>query len=292
MSISSRDIEKGRFIEASRFIKESLCTIFNDRKFENLVRFRVAQRGPIPSDSPYLIRLSRSEYYSEKRFSTGEIALLRLIERLEKASNNSLVLLDEAELALHPEIQRRLLSFLEGQSRDKQLIVLIATHSNTLLVNAKPQRIILLRKTNDSIESVNPCYPAEAMRSIDLFDSVLGDYLVLVEDDVAQKCFQSMCRRAVREEHFGREALSPILPVGTFYDTATFAINISFKVPEYTSVKALLDHDAFTDERIIALKERYGGIVHDLGFTPEEELLELMEKTPQNLRNTAKQSFK
>lgn len=68
----------------------------------------------------YTIKEANGKYYSEKRFSTGELALLRLVEQLKNVHDNSLVLLDEAEMALHPRIQVNLIKHLIEKAQEKK----------------------------------------------------------------------------------------------------------------------------------------------------------------------------
>ena len=48
---------------------------------------------------------NKNQYYSEKNFSFGEILILNLLIGLKSMQSNSLLLIDEFELALHPKVQ-------------------------------------------------------------------------------------------------------------------------------------------------------------------------------------------
>lgn len=194
-------------------------------------------------------------------------------------SPNGLILLDEAELALHPRAQRNLVDFLEREAKSKQLIVITATHSTTLISHADAQHIIMLDNDQGIVQVTTPCYPAMAMQGIDLYSSVLGDYLIFVEDEMAKECLRSMCKQAVEQRGFGREAFNPIVPAGTYLGIAKLAVELQRQVPPYTSVRAVVDHDAFESSNDVFLDladHNRGGII-DLGFTPEVLLMDLLK---------------
>ena len=55
---------------------------------------------------------------------------------------NSVILLDEAEMALHPRIQKNLLDYLTDVSRQKGLTIFVATHSVTMIKSSDKHHII------------------------------------------------------------------------------------------------------------------------------------------------------
>lgn len=118
-----------------------------------------------------------------------------------------------------------------------------------------------------------------AIQGIDLYSSVLGDYLVLVEDEMAKECLRFMCEQAVEKRGFGHEAFNPIVPAGTYLGIAKLAVELQRQVPPYTSVKAVVDHDAFESPNsvFLDLAEQNRGCIIDLGFTPETLLMDLLE---------------
>lgn len=82
-----------------------------------------------------------------------------------------------------------------------------------------------------------------------------------------------------RAEGFGREAFSPIVPAGTYLGIAKLAVELQRRVPPYTAVKAVVDHDAFESSNgvFLDLAEHNRGCIIDLGFTPEVLLMDLLE---------------
>ncbi len=66
----------------------------------------------------------------------------QLLTHLSRATENSLVVVDEPEVYLHPDVQRQLL----GIIRDIGADVLLATHSSEIIAEADPAEIIMIDK--------------------------------------------------------------------------------------------------------------------------------------------------
>ena len=128
-------------------------------KYNNLKRLRNVNGRGRNSTYFYILKDGR-KYYSEKRFSTGELAIIRLVERLHTTASNSLFLLDEAEMALHPRIQKNLLDYLNEKATEKGLTIIISTHSITTKTNAFCLGIILCNVSRSFDYLIYPYYPA------------------------------------------------------------------------------------------------------------------------------------
>lgn len=244
---TAEEIERGRILSADLNIIETLNRIFETEKYNNLKKLKVGHgRGRTPSF--FNVIKDGDKYYTEKRFSTGEIAILRLIEKINEAPNGALVLLDEAEMALHPRVQVNLLKYLKDKAQEKDLMVFISTHSPTLIKATKPSRIILLESNaNGIIQTETPCYPARAVGRIDYEESNIYDYIFFVEDDMARAVLKSFVLRymSIAEQH--SSALVSIVPVGGYYETAKLAVITKDQLFGKSKVFAFVDADAFDD---------------------------------------------
>jgi predicted ATPase len=67
---------------------------------------------------------------------------LQLLTHLSRSKGHSLVIVDEPETYLHPDVQRQLL----GIVRDIGIDVLLATHSSEIMSDADPSEIVLIDK--------------------------------------------------------------------------------------------------------------------------------------------------
>lgn len=77
----------------------------------------------------------------------------QLLTHLSRATEDALVVVDEPEVYLHPDVQRQLL----GIVRDVGANVLLATHSSEIIAEADPAEIVMIdkrRRTGDRLKNV------------------------------------------------------------------------------------------------------------------------------------------
>ena len=118
--------------------------------------------------------------YTEAFAGSGESRLIMLINDIVNADNNSLILIDEPEINLHPKAISRFQIFLLQQILNKNHQIVLTTHSH-YLVNSLPKRAIKLMQNLDNNIVIN--------EDVDYRDAflVLGETLdkninVVVED--------------------------------------------------------------------------------------------------------------
>ena len=83
----------------------------------------------------------------------GYINIFNIIDSLYDSNEDNVIFIDEPEVSLHPELQRKLFDLLVEYSKDKQIIV--STHSPFFVdwsLFAKYSKIIRLRKDEDTIK--------------------------------------------------------------------------------------------------------------------------------------------
>lgn len=106
---------------------------------------------------PELDRLSRelTMFASEERIDReifwvgfGFQIWCQLLTHIMRATPDSLVVIDEPEIYLHPDVQRKLLDTLKDIGPD----ILLATHSTEILTEADPGEIVLIDKRKSSAE--------------------------------------------------------------------------------------------------------------------------------------------
>lgn len=54
------------------------------------------------------VKTKTSSNYSEANAGSGETAIIELVDKIERASDHALILLDEPEISIHPSAQERL----------------------------------------------------------------------------------------------------------------------------------------------------------------------------------------
>jgi hypothetical protein len=89
-------------------------------------------------------RISRELFWSGFGFQIW----CQLLSHIFRAAPASLIVVDEPEVYLHPDIQRQLLAILRDTGPD----ILLATHSTEIMSEADPSEILLIDKTKRTAE--------------------------------------------------------------------------------------------------------------------------------------------
>ena len=74
----------------------------------------------------------------------------QLLTHLSRADQSSMVIVDEPEVYLHPDVQRQLLAIIRELGAD----VLLATHSSEIISEADPSEIVIIDKKKRSAERI------------------------------------------------------------------------------------------------------------------------------------------
>lgn len=167
-------------------------TKFNDLKYIQLVNQGRPGRHIRHNNKLYIID---SHKYSENTFSLGERFVLNMLDQLEGVQNNSLVVIDEIELALHPIAQISFYNYLRSLAQSRHLTVIIATHSPSLIKCCNS--VYYFENNGGNVNVLKKCKPSYILSG--LTNSVDNNYdkLFLVEDKMAYYCLET-----ILEKHF------------------------------------------------------------------------------------------
>ncbi len=270
---------------ANESIRSLMCYILNDQKWDEL-KYVNTRRG-VGNDA-YLIPYTYNRakyYYSEKNFSLGELSIFKLAKSLSSIENDSLVLIDEIEMALHPQAQVRLLDKLNNIAMQKNLTVIFSTHSSTLIKNHDRQNIIFLNETiPGEYEALTNMYPAQILGEM-AFDDELGlDFLFYVEDPQAKLLLHQMLGYYFENRNTNNMLpLLKIMYVGGSNEVVKMLNNSSLIFPPFIRRYAFLDDDVRTDTlpniRDLDLRQLYTvSEVNYLPCTPEVGLMNMLEE--------------
>ena len=131
------------------------------------------------------------------------------------------VFLDEVELALHPSSLKKLMTLLTQVSDEYNYAIYFSTHSIELIRGIKPENIFYIERHSDnSLEVLNPCYPAYATKF--LYDHSGYDRIILVEDDLAKE----IIRRILKKESMMNNKLVHVLPCGGWNNVLDLADDV------------------------------------------------------------------
>lgn len=243
---------------ASRNIISSANRIFDTQKFNDLRIVNLA-RG-VGNDAFVLsVGSNPSSYHSEKHFSLGELCVLKLLKLISSVQNNSMIIVDELEMALHPKAQVRLLEYLNEQAAQKRLTVIFSTHSVTLLKVADRKRIIYLDRQEDGeIKPIVGCYPTYAIGNISYDEETIPDGVGYVEDVFAKDVVSAFLDQFL-DEKFPDPSVRPtikVLPVGGFKEVVSFLDQNRSVLPVTCKQQAILDGDV-AQETLVAWRANH-----------------------------------
>jgi energy-coupling factor transporter ATP-binding protein EcfA2 len=235
---------------ASDFIRTNLGKILhnNENYYDKIFRLNNRYAGNIVKFEGDIFYYQKGDKrVSQFHMSTGENLLISILNSLEKRNTDRdnkiipcLLLLDEIELALHPSSLKRLLFFLKDISNWFNYAVYFSTHAIELISSIDPNNIFFLeRHLDDSIEILNPCYPAYATRI--LYDHEGYDYIIMVEDDLARE----IVRKIIKDNSLFNNKLVHVLPCGGYTNTIDLANEVinSNLTGKISKVSIVLDRD-------------------------------------------------
>jgi predicted ATPase len=225
--IQEQNINPTDFRAVESNLKTDLNNILETSKFDNLRYVQTAStRGPGSGSQrwkrAYVIKKGNN-YYSEKNFSLGEILVLNTLILIQDVADGSLLLIDELEMALHPRVQVRLLRFLSEKADEKNLTIILSTHSSSLIKSA--QKLIYLDNTNGSGNiSVNMnCYPAVILKDIAIEEDIQPDYVFIVEDEMAEMLLKETIKHYAQVEPNRLIPIYKVLSIGGYQQVLSFA---------------------------------------------------------------------
>lgn len=136
--------------------------------------------------------------YSEAFAGSGEFAVINMVNKIEQASDKSLILIDEPEVSLHPEAQRKFLEYLIDKIINNKHQIVIATHSIELVKNLPSSaiKLIKLNEENKAVIERQYCLQDEAFQDLGVND--FNKHKIYVEDDVAELMLKTVLAKSTK----------------------------------------------------------------------------------------------
>ncbi|WP_394699274.1 ATP-dependent endonuclease [uncultured Desulfobacter sp.] len=190
----------------------------------------------------------------------------QLLTHISRASNASILIVDEPEIYLHPDVQRQLLGILRDISAD----ILLATHSTEIMSEADPGEILLVDKAKKSAKRLkNVEGIQEALESVGSVQNITLTQLARTKKILfleGLKDFKIIRRFAKK---MGYQELSSGVDL-TPFESGGFS--------SWEKVKAL----AWGLSKTIG-SSFYIGTIYDRDYWCEEELAEIKAELDKNL---------
>lgn len=135
----------------------------------------------------FTARLCSSDHqYTEAFAGSGEFAVIMLVTRVMRSKPNSLILLDEPEVSLHPGAQEKLIEFLSREVIRKKHQVVFTTHSPALIRSLPPDAIKILAVESRSSRVVLAAQEALADEAfLHIGEPIAGQKTIVAEDRLA-----------------------------------------------------------------------------------------------------------
>jgi ABC-type multidrug transport system ATPase subunit len=179
----------------------------------------------------------------------------QLLTHLSRANEASLVVIDEPEIYLHPDVQRQLLGILRKLSAD----VLLATHSVEIMGEADPTEILLVNKEKKSAYRLKDVEGMQlAIESLGSAQNVTLTHLartkkiVFVEGMNDYKTIRRFAKNMGFHDLFSGNDLTAFESGGfsSWEKIKSFAWGVKHTIEENIKIFAIYDRDYFCNEEI------------------------------------------
>lgn len=190
-----------------------------------------------------LRRCSSGSSYTGFNMGSGEDIVLGILSLIQKSPKGTLFAIDELEIGLFPEAQRLLMKHLQELALDKQLQIIITSHSEAIIDSVPRQARILLQVSDGQPHQV--IYePTTRMILGDMSGQSMPELVIFCEDtfasDYIRNCLSMENRRRVS-----------IVPVGAKSELAkACAFNAISNNKPGRKYAILWDGDVGSDEAI------------------------------------------
>lgn len=196
-------------------------------------------------------RMSRELYWVGFGFQVW----CQLLTHISRAGESTIVVIDEPEAYLHPDIQRQLIALLREAGPD----VLLATHSTEIMSEADPNEIVLIDKRKSSGERLKDTTGLQ--RALDAVGSIQNVTLtalaknrrvLFVEGDDDFRLLRRFARRLGMSELGAGMGITALESggFGSWERVTILAAGIAEALGSELAIAAVYDRDYFCEEEI------------------------------------------
>lgn len=182
----------------------------------------------------------------------------QLLTHLSRSSDATLIVIDEPEIYLHPDVQRQLLGIIRDLGPD----VLMATHSTEIMSEADPGEIVLIDKKKRfaqrlrDVEGVQRALDAVgSIQNIALSALAKNRRLLFVEGDEDFRTIRRFAKKLGFDELSSGVGITPLESggFGSWQRVTALASGIADALGAPLMVGAIYDRDYYCDEELSAI---------------------------------------
>lgn len=203
---------KERVFENCEFTKEQLITVGNilDTTYNRIVY--IEHDFYLSGSFSIFLQKGDEKNYSEAWAGSGETSIIRLVYALDKAKPCSLILLDEPETSLHIEAQRQLRNYILNKIKEKNLQVVISTHS-PYFADGLPDcaiKILNVEETSRKVKIINSAPADESSFYLGNKRNYLSKVNIWVEDVLSQAFAMFVCEKKLKASENDKISINPL----------------------------------------------------------------------------------
>lgn len=201
----------------------------------------------------------------------------QLLTHISRASNSTLLAIDEPEIYLHPDVQRQLLSILRQLPTD----VILATHSVEIIGEADPAEILLVQKGKQSAQRLHDVEGMQfALASIGSAQNVTLAHLartkkiVFVEGYKDFKTLRRFAKALGFEEISSGNDLTAFESGGfsSWEKVRSFAWGAKRTIDANIKIFAIYDRDYYCDEQLAEIESELRKELSDAQILARKEM--------------------
>lgn len=183
----------------------------------------------------------------------------QLLTHLSRAKDMALIVIDEPEVYLHPDIQRQLLSILRDIGPD----IILATHSTEIMSEADPSEIIIVDKRKQSGERLKDVTGVQraldavgSIQNITLTSLARNRHVLFVEGDYDFRLLRRFARKLGLTEVSAGLGITPLESggFGSWQRITTLAAGIADALGTPLTIAAIYDRDFYCQEEIAHIR--------------------------------------
>jgi predicted ATPase len=218
-------------------------------------------------------RMSRELFWSGFGFQVW----CQLLTHISRAANDSILVIDEPEIYLHPDVQRQLLGILRDTGPD----VVLATHSSEIMGEADPTEILLIDKSRRSAERLRDVEGVQAamnaigsIQNITLTRLARNRRVLFVEGAFDFKIIRRFARLMGLQELAAGNELTAVEGEGfsSWERIKSTAWGLEKTLGSALKIAAVFDRDYFSEEQIRAIETELTAHLQLVHFHQRKEI--------------------